>query len=98
MKFNTVAFNYENVEFKKDLNDIEIIGIEVIAKKVLKFKDQFSYTSSGDNGAMHNYHASEFEKYKGLNIEGFKMSVNEQLYLVCSDEEENYTLFRFEQN
>lgn len=87
--------------FKKDMSNIEIEGVERIAenwgKEELNIKDVntfgFAYTSSSSY-AMHN--VTNHVEFEDMSIEHFAITENDMLIMVVSDSDENYLYFEIE--
>ena len=94
--------------FKKEMSNIEIEGIESIAKR-LNYDDcgvigndwQFAYTSSGDH-AMHNnmgeMRIEDLDSDNILDIGYFAITENDMLIMVCEDMDENRIYIEVEPN
>lgn len=105
--------NFETTGLKfKELNNVEIEGIEVIAERIgyncpefdLPFISEhfgFAYTSSSAYPMMNVTEAISFfsaELEKVLILSHFAMTENGFLVMVCEDSRENYVYFEVEPN
>lgn len=92
-----------DIQFKKNLSDVEVIGIEAIVDilqevHILNANTNglgLAYTSSSSY-AMHNVCNGGTFKYKGYKIHHFAITENDMLIMVCEDEEENYHYYKIE--
>ena len=95
--------NFE-VNFKRDMSNIEIEGVIAIIKNyehntgdIWGDSDSWSYTSSSSY-AMLGYQdlRLEHDEYETLTIDHVAITTGNNLILVCEDEDENRFLFELE--
>jgi hypothetical protein len=94
--------NDTKLNFKKDLSNIELMGIEHILNsfetdiesEVLMAEDYgLAYTSSSSY-AMYN--VTEHVVFDGLTVSHFSITDNDMLIMVCTDDDENNHCYEIE--
>lgn len=92
--------NFE-IEFKKDMSNIEIEGVIAIVKNLYDYSingDDFVYTSSSSCAMLSidglTYLDDELDTH--LTVSHFAISENDMLIMVCHDDDENYYYYEIE--